>query len=334
MTNSEILSLKSKLFSKLLSVKKKVEYLKKDTKGFNYEYVSPETVLGALNPLLNEAGVFLKTEVIEAVPERIMSKLKVVDLWIAKEKEQRVVEAWETLFHLTFRFTWVDVETGFEDSAMFTASGINNDEQGQGSAQTYAERYFLLKTFNIPTGKDDPDALSHKRQSTDSAPDKPKPQVAASTAPWISDKQVQEAIARIESGEEGVVEEMVGKFRISKANRAKLEAAAPIVKTEEPAAVEKKRAKKEEKVDPNKELVKDGNLQPNTSFDEPTKEETALRKKKAVAFFKTFNDEPGIIKYLIKEEKLRYASIEDFVEKEEIGKVLEIAQRYKASVKS
>lgn len=157
------LELKAKLYQKLLKVKEQVTYLKKDTKGFNFEYASPELVLGTLNPLLNEAGLFLKTEVICAEHERVFSKYKVQDIWVNKQKTEKEVEVHETLFHLTMKYTWIDTETGYEDSAQFTASGINNDEQGQGSAQTYGERYFLLKTFNIATGKDDPDALGTKR---------------------------------------------------------------------------------------------------------------------------------------------------------------------------
>lgn len=167
------LALKSKLFKKLLNVKKQVAYLQKNTQGFNFKYANPESVLTTFNPLLNDEGLFLKTESIDVKGERVFSKKKTNDVFIGGKKESVIVDSYETLFHLTLRFTWIDTETGYEDSAIFSASGINNDEQGQGSAQTYAERYFLLKTFNVPTGNDDPDALGIKRLGSDETPKTP-----------------------------------------------------------------------------------------------------------------------------------------------------------------
>lgn len=234
------LELKAKLYQKLLNVKKQVTYLKKDTQGFNFEYASPELVLGTLNPLLNEAGLFLKTEVISVEHERVFSKHKVQDIWVNKQKIEKEVEVHETLFHLTMKYTWIDTETGYEDSAQFTASGINNDEQGQGSAQTYGERYFLLKTFNIPTGKDDPDALGTKR--------------LGGNAQQTPNKPVQ---ATKESNP-------------TKATPAKKEAA-----TEPKTPVKTKVADpKADLVD------KDGNLKPNTAFiDNPTDAERKAKAK-------------------------------------------------------
>jgi hypothetical protein len=55
------------------------------------------------------------------------------------------------------RFTWVDVETGEKDENLFAANGQNDWDKGVGSALTYAERYFLLKYFHIPTDEDDID---------------------------------------------------------------------------------------------------------------------------------------------------------------------------------
>ena len=55
------------------------------------------------------------------------------------------------------QFTWVDCETGEKDVNLFGANGQNDWDKGVGSALTYAERYFLLKYFNIATDEDDID---------------------------------------------------------------------------------------------------------------------------------------------------------------------------------
>ena len=159
------------LYKKLLEIKKKVPYIQKDKlkapKGLQYSYASPDAVLGTLNPLLNEAGIFLKTEIIKSTSTRIFEKQKGIDIYLNNEKSGVIVDVHETLFDLDLRFTWIDTETDEKEECLFSSSGVNGDEKGLGSALTYAERYFLLKTFNIPTGDDDPDAFQTKHLSAD-----------------------------------------------------------------------------------------------------------------------------------------------------------------------
>jgi len=65
------------------------------------------------------------------------------------------------------KFTWIDCETGETDENLFGANGQNDWEKGLGSALTYAERYFLLKYFHIPTDKDDidnPERIEEEKQ--------------------------------------------------------------------------------------------------------------------------------------------------------------------------
>ena len=164
------------IYKKLLEVKKKVPYLQKDKKSFQYSYATPSLVLGVFNPLLNEEGIILKTEVLEMTSERVLVKSKedkarsknykaqvkdnegnVVDT--GQKEEKAFIDVYETLYSLKMRFTWVDVETEEKDENLFFASGLNGDEKGVGSALTYAERYFFLKYFNVPTDSDDPDSF-------------------------------------------------------------------------------------------------------------------------------------------------------------------------------
>ena len=132
------------LFKKLLDVKKAINYVKKDKAGHNYKYTKPSTLLSLINPELNKNGVFLKSEVISCEKERVTYKAG------NKDKE-------EVLFSLNIKFTFIDVETGETDINNWYGYGMQGFERGYGSALTYAERYFLLKYFNIPTDDDDPD---------------------------------------------------------------------------------------------------------------------------------------------------------------------------------
>lgn len=142
------------IYKKLLEVKKKIPYLKKDKKGFNYSYVTPTQVFATINPILNEAGLLLITAVIGSRSQRIEI-----------ETSKGIKKEW--LYDLDILFTWVDCETAEKLEIPFKASGCNGEEKGFGSALTYAERYFILKQFNIPTDDDDPDAFQNKYMSID-----------------------------------------------------------------------------------------------------------------------------------------------------------------------
>lgn len=144
-----------KLYGKLLAVKKQVPYIKKDKEGFNYTYATPSAVFGTLNPLLNAVGLLLITNVVDS---------KSYAITVVTKKGPK--EEWK--FDLKFIFKWVDTETGEELAIPWEASGVNGEDKGLGSALTYAERYFVLKQFNIPTDDDDPDNFQEKHGTEES----------------------------------------------------------------------------------------------------------------------------------------------------------------------
>lgn len=125
------------IYKKLLEIQKKINGLGKDSRGYNYDFVSGSKVLGYIKPLMNEQGLLLKQEIVDVVTTP------------AGEKEN--------LFTVKMRFTWVDVETGETDINDFASAGCIGKDKGIGGALTYGERYFLLKFFHIATDKDDLD---------------------------------------------------------------------------------------------------------------------------------------------------------------------------------
>ena len=135
------------MYEKLLEIKKKVPYLKDDASGFGFQYASPEKVLGAINPLLNEMKVVIIPTVKHVDTERVIDQ---------KGKT-------ETLYNVSMEMRIINTENTEECILIpWHGAGCNGDEQGYGSALTYGLRYFLLDLFQIPTGKDDPDAKERK----------------------------------------------------------------------------------------------------------------------------------------------------------------------------
>ena len=142
------------IYKKLLEIQKAVDSFVKDSIGpnGNYKFTSGSKVLGKIRPLMNENGLILKQEVLDLENTRIDYETK-----YSGNKS-------ETLSKAKLKFTWVDVETGEKDENLFFANGMNGWDKGLGSALTYAERYFLLKYFHVPTDEDDIDNKKDEEQ--------------------------------------------------------------------------------------------------------------------------------------------------------------------------
>ena len=128
------------LNEKLLELKKSVTGLGKDefNPHFKFNYVSSTKTLRALRDKMNELGLLLVPAVTKVNTQVSQNKI-FTELWMD--------------------FTWVNVEDPGDYLVVhWYAQGVDSGERGVGKAYTYGEKYFLLKFFNIPTDKDDPDA--------------------------------------------------------------------------------------------------------------------------------------------------------------------------------
>jgi hypothetical protein len=127
------------IYQKLVEVRKSVESFKKDATGYNFKYVPGVQVLTEIKGKMDSEGIILEPHLIETVVTHldktwfVSSKMKMV--WVNSEKpEDRIGIDW------------------------FCTGEQKDPSQALGSALTYAERYFLLKFFGIPTDEDDPDS--------------------------------------------------------------------------------------------------------------------------------------------------------------------------------
>lgn len=132
------------IYKKLLDLQRAVVGLTKDKKGNSYDYVSGDKILGIVRPKMDELGLLLTTDVLQAEYNR-------------QEYQTKNGAKTEMFCTLGLKFTWIDVESGETLSTQWAASGMNGFDKGLGSALTYGERYFLLKFFHIATDRDDVD---------------------------------------------------------------------------------------------------------------------------------------------------------------------------------
>lgn len=182
---------KMNLYQKLLHIQKEVDSFIKDTEGHNYSYVSGNQVLGKIRPLMNELGLLLKPEITSIDNERMDYKTK-------------YGEKSEILSKVMFKMTWVDCDSGDKDENLWGANGQNDWDKGVGSAMTYAERYFLLKFFHVPTDADDVD---NKKKSEEQTPTQQKPtnQTPKENITWLTEEQFKKALSSNKAGIEATL---------------------------------------------------------------------------------------------------------------------------------
>jgi hypothetical protein len=139
---------------KLIAVRKAIPAVQKDGRnayhGFNY--ASSSAVLYSVRSLLDEHGLLL-------VPEMLNGKSTPHETSGGKR---------HLLTEVNMRYTWVDVDNPSDKvECLWYGQGVDDAEKGVGKAATYAEKYFLLKFFNIPTDADDPDSTRSSQSTAD-----------------------------------------------------------------------------------------------------------------------------------------------------------------------
>jgi hypothetical protein len=136
------------LHEKLIEIRKSVKYLKKENSGYQYMYVSSSQALSSVREKMDELAVLL----IPAVAGKTVTEYQ-------SKKDGNLF-----LTGLDMIYTWVDAENAADKiECPWYAQGSDSGERGVGKAFTYAEKYFILKFFNIATDKDDPDAFQSRR---------------------------------------------------------------------------------------------------------------------------------------------------------------------------
>ena len=144
------------IYKKLAEIQAAVRGLTKDKAAFNYDYVTGDKLLNVVRPMMIDRGLLLLPSVAEV-------KTQVINYTAWDNKAKTLVEKTEILYVLSMDMTWVDSEDGETLIEKWAGSGMNAFDKGFGSALTYGERYYLLKTFHIPTDKDDVDAIAKER---------------------------------------------------------------------------------------------------------------------------------------------------------------------------
>lgn len=136
------------LYQKIADVKANIDGFTKDTKGYNFSYVSGSQILHRIRTKMIEHNLLL-------VPSTSNEK------WTTHTyKNKKGNEVIDFVVEMDLIYKWINADKPEEQLEInYHAYGQQSDiSQAHGTALTYAERYFLMKFFNIPTDEDDADA--------------------------------------------------------------------------------------------------------------------------------------------------------------------------------
>lgn len=141
------------LFQKIADVKANIDGFTKDAKSYNYSYVSGSQVLHRIRNKMIENNLLL-------VPKTSEENYKQIDVTRFNKKAGREITTSEFIVEMKLTYVWINADKPEEQfEVTFYAVGQQDDvSKAHGTALTYAERYFLMKFFNIPTDEDDVDA--------------------------------------------------------------------------------------------------------------------------------------------------------------------------------
>jgi hypothetical protein len=169
------------IYEKLIEVRKKVPYLQKENSGNQYNYVSSSQVLANVRTKMDELGLLL----IPKVTDSNVIADTVVNVDKDKSGNEKNKHTTTYFTELKMLFTWVNAEEPKETiECPWYGQGVDiAGEKGVGKAMTYAEKYFMLKFFNIATDKDDPDSFQEKHEDKGNEPTKQQNNPQKNTQP-------------------------------------------------------------------------------------------------------------------------------------------------------
>lgn len=152
------------IYQRLAKIRAAVDILQKDKSGYGYNYLSSEEILPRIQALMEKHKVSL-------IPKIVPRTLQVTQYHFVETKTTKSGEPFEKhnneiLVQSDMEYVWLCDENPSDCVVVpWGMVGQQSDaSQAYGSGLSYAERYFLLKYFNVATTNDDPEQLQKRKQ--------------------------------------------------------------------------------------------------------------------------------------------------------------------------
>jgi len=149
------------LLEKLLKIRQEIGYVQKTVSGQQGMYVDSAVLLKTIRDKMDELKILLVPTILPG------AQVECIDF-----PSKSNPNAKSFVFAGDMAFQWINVEDPKDTIIVpwfFTGKNAQDPAMAFGSALTYTERYFILKFFQIPTAKDDPDAFEEKTREKEKA---------------------------------------------------------------------------------------------------------------------------------------------------------------------
>lgn len=173
------------VYQKLERVRKHVETIQDDKKGYGYTYTSIESILPQITAMMDRYHLTL----IPAITPGTLTVTPHSYKKVKTDRQGRTTEELvnEFLVQADMTFTWLNNDEPDDNFVVPWAlvGEQTNASFSTGAALTYAQRYFLLKFFQIATTDDDVDQLVSKQRE---AEDKENASIASKIVEQLDEK--------------------------------------------------------------------------------------------------------------------------------------------------
>ncbi|WP_060862894.1 ERF family protein [Paenibacillus riograndensis] len=187
------------LYQKIVQVRMIAEGFSKDGHSYGYSYVTGNQVLAKIKNKMNELNLLL-------FPSTTVGEHHTHAYKTAKGKD-----VLDFVVKGEMSYTWINGDNPSERETVTWAYYGQQDDisKAYGSALTYSERYYLLKSLGLPTDEDDPDAKPEKpaQQSQQQNRQTPPPPAAPNTPAPTNTPAAQQNRTSAATGPQGLISE-------------------------------------------------------------------------------------------------------------------------------
>jgi len=157
------------IHQKILKIASMAGVLRKSKKGYSYSYTPEEDIQAKVTAGLQKYGVMLYHEIVPG-------SLKVTPYTYEKYDKtiKGVKPVNEVIVQADTVYTWVNVDN--PDERIVTpyafVAQMEDAAQAMGAGETYANRYYLMKSLQLATTESDPDNYRNKQIEAEKEEDK------------------------------------------------------------------------------------------------------------------------------------------------------------------
>lgn len=153
------------LLEKLAKIRKLVDVVSKDKKGFNYKYSDINEILAKLKAGMERYGVTLIPQIIHGTTEVAPVTLTNVTADGTGKRVEKSTTEISVKSDMVFRWINDDNPNEFIDVPWYLVGSQTDQSQAFGSALTYCTRYFLLNYFQIAQDNDVDEFRSKQKEA-------------------------------------------------------------------------------------------------------------------------------------------------------------------------